>query len=182
MSQSTYISSSAQPGAPGEYVKPVTDLLARLDPTAVVETKPMSQAMGLALLPSRAGAAMLGTLGILGLLLAAIGLYGVLLYSVSSRTREIGLRVALGATPADVLRIILRHSLALVASGVVAGLALSFLAMQPLALFLVPGLSTYDSIAFLAVIGVLAAVALLATLAPALRALRVDAMVALRFE
>jgi predicted permease len=169
-------------GAPGEYVKPVTDLLARLDPTAVVETKPMSQAMGLALLPSRAGAAMLGTLGILGLLLASIGLYGVLLYSVSSRTREIGLRVALGATPADVLRIILRHSLALVASGVVAGLALSFLAMQPLALFLVPGLSTYDSIAFLAVIGVLAAVALLATLAPALRALRVDAMVALRFE
>jgi predicted permease len=169
-------------GAPSGYVKPVTDLFSRLDPTAVVETKPMSQAMGLALLPSQAGAAMLGTTGILGLLLAAIGLYGVLLYSVSSRTREIGLRVALGATRADVLRIVLRHSLALVASGVMAGLSLSFLAMQPLALFLVPGLSTYDSVAFLALIGVLAAVALLATLAPALRALRVDPMIALRFE
>ncbi len=169
-------------GVPSGYVKPITDLLGRLDPAAVVETKPMSQALGLALLPSQAGAAMLGTMGILGLLLAAIGLYGVLLYSVSSRTREIGLRVALGATPADILRIIFRHSLALVASGVVAGLALSFLAMQPLALFLVPGLSTFDSIAFLAVIGVLAAVALLATLAPALRALRVDPMIALRFE
>ncbi len=169
-------------GAPAGYVKPITDLLGRLDPTAVVETKPMNQAMGLALLPSQAAAAMLGTMGILGLLLAAIGLYGVLLYSVSSRTREIGLRMALGATPADVLRIILRHSLSLVASGVVAGLALSFLAMQPLALFLVPGLSTFDSIAFLAVIGVLAAVALLATLAPAIPALRVDPMIALRFE
>jgi predicted permease len=169
-------------GVPSGHVKPITDLLGRLDPAAVVETKPMSQALGLALLPSQAGAAMLGTMGILGLLLAAIGLYGVLLYSVSSRTREIGLRVALGATPADILRIIFRHSLALVASGVVAGLALSFLAMQPLALFLVPGLSTFDSIAFLAVIGMLAAVALLATLAPALRALRVDPMIALRFE
>jgi putative ABC transport system permease protein len=169
-------------GAPSEYVKPIGDLLGGLDPTAVVETKPMSQAMGLALLPSQAGAAMLGTTGILGLLLAAIGLYGVLLYSVSSRTREIGLRVALGATPADVLRIILRHSLALVASGVVAGLALAFFAMQPLALFLVPGLDALDSIAFLSVIGVLGAVALLATLAPAIQALRVDPMVALRFE
>jgi ABC-type antimicrobial peptide transport system permease subunit len=159
-----------------------TETRSDCNPTAVVETKPMSQAMGLALLPSQAGAAMLGTTGILGLLLAAIGLYGVLLYSVSSRTREIGLRVALGATPADVLRIILRHSLALVASGVVAGLALAFFAMQPLALFLVPGLDALDSIAFLSVIGVLGAVALLATLAPAIQALRVDPMVALRFE
>jgi ABC-type antimicrobial peptide transport system permease subunit len=169
-------------GTPASYVKPITDLLGRLDPTAVVETKPMSQAMGLALLPSQAGAAMLGTMGILGLLLAAIGLYGVLLYSVSSRTREIGLRVALGATPADVLRIILRHSLALVSIGMISGLALSFVAMRPLALFLVPDLSTFDSTAFLAVIGVLAAVALLATLAPAIRALRVDPMIALRYE
>jgi predicted permease len=169
-------------GAPAEYVKTITDSLSRIDSTAVVETKPMSQALGLALLPSQAAAAMLGTMGILGLVLAAIGLYGVLLYSVSSRTREIGLRVALGATPSDVLRIILRHSLALVGSGVITGLALAFLAMQPLALFLVPGLSTFDSTAFLAVIGVLAAMALLATLAPAIRALRVDPMIALRHE
>jgi putative ABC transport system permease protein len=106
----------------------------------------------------------------------------VLLYSVSRRIREIGLRMALGATAADVLRVIFRQSLILVGSGVAAGLVLALFAMQPLALFLVPGLSTLDSTAFLAVIGVLAAVALLAALGPAARALRVDPMVALRYE
>jgi putative ABC transport system permease protein len=168
--------------SPVGYVKPITDILGVLDPTAAIETKPMSRAMGLALLPSQAGAVMLGAMGILGLMLAAIGLYGALLYSVSRRTREIGLRVALGATQSDVLRLIGRHSLVLVGSGTIAGLALAFFAMQPLALFLVPGLSTVDSTALLAVIGVLGAVALLATLTPAIRALRVDPMVALRYE
>ena len=121
-------------------------------------------------------------MGILGLTLAAIGLYGVLLYSVSRRTREIGLRVALGATPADVLRIIFRNSLALVGCGIAIGLSLAFLAMRPLAFFLVPGLSAFDSTTFLAVVGVLGGVALVATLAPALRALRVDPLTALRYE
>jgi putative ABC transport system permease protein len=125
---------------------------------------------------------MLGSMGVLGVVLAAIGLYGVLRYSVSRRIREIGLRMALGATAADVLRVIFRQSLILVGSGVAAGLVLALFAMQPLALFLVPGLSTLDSTAFLAVIGVLAAVALLAALGPAARALRVDPMVALRYE
>ncbi|HEY1950294.1 MAG TPA: ABC transporter permease [Bryobacteraceae bacterium] len=169
-------------GVPAGYVKPITDMLGHLDSTAAIETKPMSRALGLALLPSRAGALMLGAMGILGLVLAAIGLYGVLLYSVSRRTREIGLRVALGATPSDVLRLIGRHSLVLVGSGAIAGLALAFFAVQPLGLFLVPGLSALDSTTFFAVIGVLGAVALPATLTPAIRALRVDPMVALRYE
>jgi putative ABC transport system permease protein len=168
--------------SPAGYVKPITDILGRLDSTSAIETKPMSQALGLALLPSQVGAAMLGAMGILALMLAAIGLYGVLLYSVSRRTREIGLRVALGATPYDVLRIIGRHSLVLVGSGALAGLSLAFFAMQPLALFLVPGLSALDTTAFLAVIGLLGIIALLATLAPATRALRVDPMTALRYE
>ena len=168
--------------SPAGWVRPITEALGRIDSTAAIETKPMSRALGLALLPSQAGAAMLGSMGILGLMLAAIGLYGVLLYSVSSRTREIGLRMALGATPSDVLQIIGRHSLVLVGSGMLAGLGLAFFAMQPLALFLVPGLSTLDPTALLAVIGVLGAVALLATLAPATRALRVDPMAALRYE
>jgi putative ABC transport system permease protein len=106
----------------------------------------------------------------------------VLLYSVSRRTREIGLRVALGATPSDVVQIVGRHTLALVGSGMLAGLALAFLAMQPLALFLVPGLNTLDPAAVLAVVGLLGAVALLASLAPATRALRIDPMAALRHE
>jgi putative ABC transport system permease protein len=169
-------------GAPAGYVKPITDLLGRLDSTAAIETKPMSRALGLALLPSRAGAVMLGAMGILGLVLATSGLYGVLLYSVSHRTREIGLRVALGATPSDVLRLIGRHSLVVVGCGAIAGLALAFFAVPPLGLFLVPGLSALDSTTFFAVIGVLGMVALPATLTPVLRALRVDPMVALRYE
>ncbi len=169
-------------GSPAAYVKPISDILGRLDPTAAIETKPMSQALGLALLPSQAGAVMLGAMGILGLVLAAIGLYGVLLYSTSRRTREIGLRVALGATPFDVLLIIGRQGLALVASGMAVGLTLAFFATRPLSLFLVPGLSTFDPGAFLAVVGVLGTVAILATLIPASRALHVDPMTALRYE
>jgi predicted permease len=169
-------------GSPAAWVKPINNALGRIDPTAAIETKPMNRALGLALLPSQAGAITLGAMGILGLMLAAIGLYGVLLFSVSRRTREIGLRVALGATRSDVLRMVGRQSLALVGGGMLAGLALAFLVMQPLALFLVPGLSTLDPTALLAVIGVLAATALLASLAPAVRALRIDPLTALRYQ
>lgn len=125
---------------------------------------------------------MLGVMGILGLMLAAIGLYGVLLYSVSRRTREIGLRVALGATRSDILQLVSRDSLMLVGIGTLTGLVLSFFAMQPLAQFLVPGMSTVDSTAFFGVVGVLGAVAAMAILAPALRALGVDPITALRYE
>lgn len=168
--------------SPTAYVKPISEILGRLDSTAAIETKPMSQALGLALLPSRAGAVMLGAMGVLGLVLAAIGLYGVLLYSVSRRIREIGVRIALGATRLDVLRVISRQGLALVASGMTVGLALAFWVTRPLTLFLVPGLSTFDASAVLAVVGVLLAVAILAMLVPARRALRVDPMAALRYE
>ena len=92
--------------------------------------------------------------------------------------REIGLRIALGATPLDVLRIIGRQGLVLVASGIAVGLTLAFCVTRPLTLFLVPGLSTYDPGAFLAVLGVMLAVAILAMLVP----LRVDPITSLRYE
>jgi len=168
--------------SPAVHVKPITDVLGGLDSTSAIETKPMSQALGLALLPSQAGAAMLGAMGILGLLLASIGLYGVLSYSVSRRRREIGVRVAVGATRVDVLRLIGRQSLTLVGSGMLAGLALAVVAVQPVTLLLVPDVRPLDSAAFVAVIGVLTIVALFATLGPATRALRVDPMTALRYE
>jgi ABC-type antimicrobial peptide transport system permease subunit len=125
---------------------------------------------------------MLGAMGILSLALAAIGLYGVILYSVAQRTREIGLRVALGATPGRILLIVCRHSFAMAGAGMLIGLGLAFFATRPLAMFLVPGLSASDPVAFLTVVVVLTWVALLATLAPAVRALRVDPMTALRYE
>jgi len=95
---------------------------------------------------------MLGTMGILGRILAAIGLYGVLLYSISGRIREIGVRIALGATSLDVLRVIGRQGLVLVASGMTVGLILAFWVTRPLTLFLVPGLSAFDPSAFVAAV------------------------------
>jgi len=169
-------------GSSAGLVKPIQEILGQLDPSAAIETKPMIQALGIALLPSQAGAAALGTMGMLALVLAATGLYGGLMYAVSRRTREIGIRVALGSTPVQVLRVVCLHSAALVGAGVVVGLALAFLAGRPVAMFLVPGLSASDPAALLAVIGVLTGVALLATLVPAARALRVDPMTALRYE
>jgi ABC-type antimicrobial peptide transport system permease subunit len=169
-------------GSPAGLVKPIQEVLGQIDPAAAIETKPMIQALGMALLPSQAGAAMLGSMGMLALVLAATGLYGGLMYAVSRRTREIGIRLALGATPVGVMRVVCRHTAALVGVGMVAGLALAFALGRPVAAFLVPGLSAADPASLLSVVGVLIGVALLATLVPAMRALRVDPMTALRHD
>jgi putative ABC transport system permease protein len=167
---------------PPGLVKVITRTLGGLDRSAAIETKPMRSALVLALLPSRAGAAILGSIGVLGLLLASVGLYGVLAYSISRRIREIGLRVALGAAPRTVLWMVFRDSFLLVAIGMIVGLGIAAIATQPLAMFLVPGLSPTDPLTFLCVIALLGTVAIAATMGPALRALRVDPMVALRYE
>lgn len=169
-------------GNPSGSVRSVTETLSRLDSTAAVETRTMSKSLDLALFPNRAGASMLGAMGVLGLVLAGIGLYGVVLYSVCRRTREIGLRLALGATPGRVLRMVCRDSAAFVAVGLGVGVAIALVAVRPLAMFLVPGVSTSDPKAFLSVVAVLAAVTAVATLGPALRASRLDPMRALRYE
>jgi ABC-type antimicrobial peptide transport system permease subunit len=169
-------------GRPEPLLPAITATLAEVDASAAIETKPMSRALTFALLPSRFGAAVLGSMGVLGLLLASIGFYGVLLYSVSRRTREIGLRVALGATPRSVLKMVMGHSAALLGAGLGAGMTLAFFAVQPLAMFLIPGVRPADPLNFLVVGTVLSLVAVAATAAPAIRALRVDPMVALRHE
>jgi len=106
-------------------------MLGKLDPSAAIETKPMRDALLFAFLPSRAGAALLGGIGILGLLLATVGLYGVLVYAVARRIREIGIRMALGAAPTAILKMIFRDSFALVAIGMTVGLAIAAPATRP---------------------------------------------------
>ena len=169
-------------GRPQSLSAGIGAALGKLDPTAAIEARPMSQALTFALLPSRVGAVLLGATGLLGLALASVGLYGVLLYSVSRRTREIGLRVALGATPGAVIGMVVCQSLALVGAGLGVGLALAIFAVQPLAMFLVPGVRPADAVSFAAVAAILCGVALCATLAPAMRALRIDPLAALRHE
>ena len=167
---------------PESTLNQVNKALAAIDDTAAIEVKPMSRALGLALLPSRAGAVLLGTMGVLGLLLAAVGLYGLLMYSVNRRIREIGIRVALGAKPGDVGYLVCRSSLLLVCSGLAMGGVLGYFAAGPLALFLVPELNPHDPISLSAVFGTLVLVALAATFPSIMRALRIDPIEALRYE
>jgi predicted permease len=167
---------------PRELVHAIDRALTELDPSASVETRPMQSALGLAMLPSQVGAILLGSMGVLGLLLAAVGLYGSLLYAVTRRVREIGVRMALGATPPDVVRLVLWQSLTVVVAGLVAGVVLAVFAVRPLAMFLIPEVRTGDVGNFATVVAVLLAVGVAATVAPTLRALRVDPVRALRYE
>jgi len=130
---------------------------------------------------TRAASELATALGGLALLLATIGIYGVMAWSVSQRTREIGIRMALGAKGADVMRMILRQGIGLAVIGVAIGLTLSLAAAQLMKSMLF-GLSATDPLTFISVSLLLTIVALLASYIPARRATRVDPLVALRYE
>jgi putative ABC transport system permease protein len=129
----------------------------------------------------RFNAILLGAFGGMALLLTAAGIFGVLSYLVTQRTHEIGLRMALGAQPQDVLRVIVGHGMRLALIGVAIGLAGAFAATRWMSSFLF-GVKPTDPWTFAAVVAVLFAAAFLACYFPAQRAMRVDPMVALRYE
>jgi ABC-type antimicrobial peptide transport system permease subunit len=122
-----------------------------------------------------------GFFGLLALLLACVGLYGVMSYTVSRRTREIGLRMALGAQRTQVMQLIMMESMKVVVIGITAGIPLSLLGSRVFASMLW-GLHSTDPISLSAVVVLLTLVAALAGMIPALRATKVDPMVALRYE
>jgi ABC-type antimicrobial peptide transport system permease subunit len=142
----------------------------------------MSDHVSRAFWPSRIGALVLGSLGGLGLLLAMVGLYGVMSYAVSRRTSEIGVRMALGASRGPVLWMVLKDGLILLGVGGVIGLAIAALATGPLAMFLASTVSPADPATLISVILLIALVGAAASFVPALRATGVDPVVALRRE
>ena len=155
-----------------------------LDPEMpITEVQTMRQALGTAggFMLFRIGAMQAGAMGGLGLLLAIIGVYGVVSYGASQRTREIGIRMALGARPYDVLLMIFRQGVMLVSGGVVAGLVVSAVLTRVMSRF-VPLTSSTDLVTFAAVTALLGIIALWACYLPARSAMRVDPIAALRHE
>jgi len=175
-----FVVRSATP--PAAQLQAVHAALRRVEPNAGLEVATLYSSIGLAFLPSQAGAALLGGMGALGLMLATIGLYGVMVYSVSRRTREIGVRLALGANRRDIAFMVLAGAAKLILTGSAAGLLCAFFLVKPLAMFLVPGLRPSDPVSFLAVAALLAITGLAAAWGPARRAAGVDPMSSLRYE
>jgi len=141
----------------------------------------MEQNMGMSLMPARVGAILAAGFGGLGTLLAAIGLYGVIAFSVTRRTREIGVRMALGAKPAGVLSMVMRQGSVIVATGLVVGAVLAAAAASALQ-GLLYGITPFDPLAWGFAIAAMIAAAALANFVPARRAMRIDPMTALRIE
>jgi len=124
---------------------------------------------------------MLGAFAAFAVILAAIGVYGVMSYLVTQGTRDIAIRVALGAQESNILRLVVRQGMTLAIIGIAAGLAGAF-ALSRVMSALLFGVSSRDAVTFAAVPAILAAIALLACYIPARRAIKVDPMVALRYE
>jgi putative ABC transport system permease protein len=141
----------------------------------------LDDASGITVLPQRIAVIVTGALGGVGLLLATLGLYGIIAYSVTRRTRELGVRIALGAQRSSVLALVLRDGLRLAAAGVLVGLVLAAGATRVIAGLLFD-VSALDAATFVGMSLLLVAVTLLATFVPARRAAMLDPMVALRSE
>jgi ABC-type antimicrobial peptide transport system permease subunit len=169
-------------GEPLAMARSVEQAVHELNPDVVVfDITTLDLRRQLSTLAVRIGGTFVGAFGVLALVLAAIGVYGVTSYTTSQRTHEIGIRLALGASRGQVLRLILGRGIMLTVLGLVIGLGLSFGVTRFLQSLLL-GVGSTDAPTFAAVALVLSAVVLVACLIPARRAMRVDPMQALRYE
>ncbi len=169
-------------GDPTALVAAVRREVQALDPELPVhDVRPMSQVMAETVASRRLTVSLIGLFAAIALTLAAVGIYGVMSYAVTQRTHEIGIRMALGAQRADVLRLVLGHGMSVASIGVVLGLAGSFWLTRLISSLLF-SVSATDPLTFSGVAAFLVLVALAACYIPSRRAMRVDPMVALRYE
>ncbi len=160
----------------------IRTLVGTMNPSLpIVSAQTLEDSTSLGLVPQRVAVSVSGSLGLVGLLLAAIGIYGVTAYAVTRRTREFGIRIALGAQRADIIGMVLGQGLWLTAVGSAIGLALAAGASQALAVFLF-GVSPIDPVIFGGAAALFTAIGLAACYGPARRATNVDPLVALRHE
>jgi predicted permease len=156
--------------------------VAELDPSLTVfNDGSLTSALGLALFPAKLVAVVLASFGLLAVVLAATGVYGIMAYAVSRRTREIGIRMALGAAPSQVARMVLAHTAMLLAVGITIGFALAFAAGRFFGQILY-GISAHDPLTYLCAIALMAMVAFVACWLPARRAIHLDPLKALRAD
>lgn len=169
-------------GDPSKALPSIRSTVQSLAPAVpLLNVRTVSQVLVQSLVAPRVGAQLLGGFGLLALVLAAIGTYGVMSYSVNQRSQEIGIRMTLGAQPSDVLRLILAGGLAMVCTGVAAGLVVSAFLARSMSTLLY-GIGAFDAPSFLLTAALLIGVAMAACYLPARRAMRVDPIVALRYE
>jgi predicted permease len=156
--------------------------VAQLDPALTLyDAGSVTSRLALALFPARLVAVVLASFGLLAVVLAATGVYGIMAYAVSRRTREIGIRMALGAAPSQVLRVVLMRTGVLLGIGTVLGLAMALAGGQFFGQILY-GVSARDPLTYGCAMGLMAAVALVACWVPARRAIKIDPLTALRTE
>jgi putative ABC transport system permease protein len=168
--------------APGALPETVRRTIAGIDSRLpVFNVRPMQQVIVESSSDTRFEATLLGIFAALALLLAAVGIYGVMSYLVAQRTQELGIRMALGALPSDVLRLVIGRGVALTVAGLAIGLVAA-LGITRLLGTLLFGVSATDPVTFLGVALLLGVVALAACYIPARRATRIDPLVALRYE
>jgi len=181
-------------GNPESALSLIRQKAGEIDPgVTVFDSVPLSEFIGASLYPQRVAATLLSVLGALSVVLAAVGLYSVMAYSVTQRTHEIGIRMALGARPEDVLRLVVRQGMSLVLAGLAVGLCLSLAAARTISALAVDGssmdtptrllgVSATDPLTYCAAMLLLLLIALFATWIPARRAAGVEPMVALRCD
>jgi predicted permease len=176
----TLVARSPMPEA--ETLRLMRRAVLELDPSLTVfEDGSLTSALGIALFPAKFSAIVLASFGLLAVVLAATGVYGIMAYAVSRRTREIGIRMALGAAPLQVARTVLARTAIMLAVGVGIGLAMAFAGGRFFKLILY-GISAHDPTTYLCAMALMSAVAFIACWLPARRAIQVDPVTALRTE